>query len=47
MGDPGITTKMHSTKECLYMTVVSQELSNFYFVLKSSVSGNTDTLKLL
>ena len=46
-GDQGITTTTQSTKESLSMTVISQELSNIYFVLKSSVSGNTDTLKLL
>lgn len=46
MGDQGITT-LQSMKESFSMTVISQELSNIYFVLKLSVSGNTDMLKLL
>jgi len=46
MGDQGITATQ-STKDSTAMTVISQELSNIYFVLKSSVSGNTDTHKLL
>lgn len=45
-GDQGIAAAQ-STKETIAMTVISQELSNIYFVLKSSASGNADTHKLL